>query len=236
MDLAGLDRIILVVIDSVEEFTEQLWQLLQRRTLPGGVQSIGLVGSYIVVMRHLDRLSDDALLAAVALEERDAAAVFVRRFQRRVFGLAVTMTGDAALADDLAQAAFERAWRHAGTFDARRGSVATWLLTITRNLAIDSMRVRRAIPFDPDVLSHFLPESASIDPQQAAVAADQLGRLGVELGKLPLEQRRALLLATVAGRTASEIAEIEGVPLGTAKTRVRTGLRRLRAAVVEVTP
>ena len=51
-------------------------------------------------------------------------AVFVRRFQRRVFGLAVAMIGDAALADDLAQAAFERAWRHAGTFDARRGSVA----------------------------------------------------------------------------------------------------------------
>ena len=98
------------------------------------------------------------------------------------------------------------------------------------------MRVRRAIPFDPDVLSQFLPESASIDPQQAAVAADQLGQLGVELGKLPLEQRRAVLLATVAGRTASEIAEIEGVPLGTAKTRIRTGLRRLRAAVVEVTP
>jgi RNA polymerase sigma factor (sigma-70 family) len=200
------------------------------------VQSVGLVGSYIVVMRHLDRLSDDALLTAVALEERDAAAVFVRRFQRRVYGLAITMTGDAALADDIAQVAFERAWRHAGTYDARRASVATWLLTITRNLAIDSMRIRRAIPFDPDLLSQLLPESASVDPQQAAVAADQLGRLGVELDKLPIDQRRAVLLATLAGRTAGEIAEIEGVPLGTAKTRIRTGLRRLRAAVVEVTP
>lgn len=200
------------------------------------MQSVGLVGSYIVVMRHLDRLSDDALLTAVALEERDAAAVFVRRFQRRVYGLAITMTGDAALADDIAQVAFERAWRHAGTYDARRASVATWLLTITRNLAIDSMRIRRAIPFDPDLLSQLLPESANVDPQQAAVAADQLGRLGVELDKLPLDQRRAVLLATLAGRTASEIAEIEGVPLGTAKTRIRTGLRRLRAAVVEVTP
>lgn len=200
------------------------------------MQSIGPDGSYIVVMRHLDRLSDDALLAAVALEKRDAAAVFVRRFQRRVFGLAFTMTGDAALADDVAQVAFERAWRHAGTYDARRASVATWLLTITRNLAIDSMRIRRAIPFDPDLLSQLLPESASIDPQQAAIDADQLGRLGVELAKLPIDQRRAVLLATLAGRTAGEIAEIEGIPLGTAKTRIRTGLRRLRAAVVEVTP
>lgn len=187
-------------------------------------------------MRHLDRLPDDALLAAMALDERDAAAVFVRRFQRRVFGLAVTMIGDAALADDLAQMTFERAWRHAGSFDARRGSVATWLLTITRNLAIDAMRVRRSIPFDPDVLDRLLPPSSGVDPQQAAIDGDQLGRLGVELAQLPVDQRRAVLLATVAGRTALEIAEIERIPLGTAKTRVRSGLRRLRAAVAEVAP
>jgi RNA polymerase sigma factor (sigma-70 family) len=185
-------------------------------------------------MRHLDRLSDDALLAAIALEERDAAAVFIRRFQRRVYGLAITMTGDAALADDLAQVTFERAWRHAGSYDARRASVATWLLTITRNLAIDSMRVRRAIPFDPQLLVELLPPSSGVDPQQAAIDADQLGRLGIELAKLPIDQQRAVLLATLAGRTAVEIAEIEGIPVGTAKTRIRTGLRRLRTAVAEV--
>lgn len=187
-------------------------------------------------MQHPDRLSDDALLAAVALEERDAAAVFIRRFQRRVYGLAVTMSGDAVLADDLAQIAFERAWRHAGTYDARRASVATWLLTITRNLVIDEMRVRRAIPFDPDLLSQLLPASSAADPEQAVIDADQLGRLGVELAGLPIDQRRAVLLATLAGRTAGEVAEIEGIPLGTAKTRIRTGLRRLRAAVAEVAP
>ena len=187
-------------------------------------------------MRHLDRLSDEALLAAVGLEERDAAVVFVRRFQRRVFGLAVTVTGDATLADDIAQITFERAWRHAATYDARRASVTTWLLTITRNLAIDAMRVRHSVPFDPDLLSELLPPSSSVDPQQAAEDADQLGRLGVELAALPIEQRRAVLLATLAGRTAGEIAVIDGIPLGTAKTRIRTGLRRLRAAVAEVTP
>lgn len=190
----------------------------------------------IVVMRHLDRLPDDALLAAVALDERDAAAVFVRRFQRRVYGLAITITGDASLADDIAQVTFERAWRHAASFDARRASVPTWLLTITRNLAIDAMRVRRAVPTDPRLLRDLLPAAFTTDPQQAAVAADQLGRLGVELDALPGDQRRAVLLATVAGRTASEIADLEHIPLGTAKTRIRTGLRRLRAAVSEVTP
>lgn len=188
-------------------------------------------------MRHparLDRLSDDALLAAVALDERDAAAVFVRRFQRRVFGLAVTVTGDVSLADDIAQITFERAWRHAGTYDARRASVTTWLLTITRNLAIDAMRVRRSVPFDPSTISQMLPVSADLDPQQSAIDTDQLGRLGTELAILPVELRRAVLLATVASRTALEISEIEGIPLGTAKTRIRTGLRRLRTAVAEV--
>jgi RNA polymerase sigma-70 factor (ECF subfamily) len=109
-------------------------------------------------------------------------------------------------------------------------------LTITRNLAIDSMRVRRAIPFDAELLDRLLPASSGVDPQQAAVESDQLGRLGVELAGLPVDQRRAVLLATLAGRTAAEIAEIEGVPLGTAKTRIRTGLRHLRAAVAEVSP
>jgi RNA polymerase sigma-70 factor (ECF subfamily) len=144
------------------------------------------------------------------------------------------VTGDASLADDIAQMTFERAWRHARAYDARRALVATWLLTITRNLAIDALRVRHSVPIDPDLLSQLLPPSSRIDPQEAAVDTDQLGRLGLELAHLPVEQRRAVLLATAAGRTALEIAEIEGIPLGTAKTRIRTGLRRLRTAVAEV--
>lgn len=185
-------------------------------------------------MRHLDRLSDDALLAAVAVDDRDALAVFIRRFQRKVYGLAITVTSDPILAEDLAQITFERAWRHAATYDAKRASVTTWLLTITRNLAIDAMRVRRAVPVAPEVVADLLPPTAGWDPQQAAVDADEWGRLAAELAGLPPEQRRAVLLATVAGRTAGEIAEIERIPLGTAKTRIRTGLRRLRTAVAEV--
>lgn len=189
-------------------------------------------------MRHLDRLSDEALLAAVALEERDALAVFVRRFQRRVFGLAMTMTGDVTLADDISQLAFERAWRHAGNYDARRAAVTTWLLTITRNLAIDALRVRRDLPRDPwaigDLLAHPATGDAG-DPLEAALASDQMGRLASHLADLSREHRRAVLLATVGGRTAAEIAAIEGIPIGTAKTRIRNGLRRLRAVASEVT-
>lgn len=182
---------------------------------------------------RLDRLPDDALLAAVAVGERDAAAVFVRRFQRRVYGLALSIVHDTALADDVAQTAFERAWRHAGSFDARRGAVLSWLLTITRNVAIDVVRVRRAVPVDPATVGDLV-APAGADPAMDAVRSDQVRRLRLALSGLSEEHRRAVVLATIGGRTAMEIAAAEDIPLGTAKTRIRSGLLRLRDAVAEV--
>src|SRR5688572_18110837 len=96
--------------------------------------------------------SDESLIAGLAAGDRTAATAFVRRFQARVYGLAVTMVGDAAVAEEIAQEAFTRAWRHAGAYDARRGRVATWLLSITRNLAIDQLRARRTEPLDPQAI------------------------------------------------------------------------------------
>lgn len=185
---------------------------------------------------RLDRLPDEALLAALALDDRDAAAVFVRRFQRKVYGLAYMVTGDRTLAEDASQQAFERAWKHAGSYDPRRGSVLTWLMTITRNVAIDAVRVRRPDATDPAILLGMLPAAASPDPEAAAVDTDTLDRLRPVLAALPAEQRRAVLLATVAGRTTTEIGQIEGVPIGTAKTRLRTGLLKLAASVDREAP
>jgi RNA polymerase sigma-70 factor (ECF subfamily) len=74
-------------------------------------------------------LSDEILLAGMAGGDQDAAAAFVRRYQARVYGLALTVVRSPALAEEVAQEAFLKAWRHAGTYDARRGRVATWLLT-----------------------------------------------------------------------------------------------------------
>jgi RNA polymerase sigma-70 factor (ECF subfamily) len=187
----------------------------------------------IGVVQHparLDRLSDEALLAAVALGERHAVVVFVRRFQGRVFGLASTITGDRTLAEDIAQQAFERAWRHAGSYDGRRAAVATWLLTITRNLAIDAIRVRRSVPVDPWTVADLIAPDTH-DPALDAVRSDEVRRVRRALATLPEEQRRAVVLATIGGRTSTEIGVIESVPTATAKTRLRTGLRRLREAV-----
>jgi RNA polymerase sigma factor (sigma-70 family) len=181
----------------------------------------------VLLPGRLDRLSDDALLAALVLGDRDGAAVFVRRFQKKVYGLAWIITNDRVVAEDVAQMAFERAWRHGATFDSRRASVSTWLLTITRNLAIDAIRANRTDAIDPTQLLNMLPPSADRDPALAAVQADTLGRLRPCLDALPAEQRRAVLLATMAGRTTTEISEIEGIPIPTAKTRLRTGLAKL---------
>jgi RNA polymerase sigma-70 factor (ECF subfamily) len=178
-----------------------------------------------------DRLSDDALLAALGTGDGDASTVFVRRFQRRVFGLALSITAEAALAEDVAQQAFARAWQHAASYDARRGTVLTWLLTITRNAAIDTMRVRKPLPLDPTELIELVPRSSARDPSDAAVARDQLALLRDALAALPHEQRRAVLLATISSRTSVEIAAIEGVPVPTAKHRVQSGLRKLRLAM-----
>jgi RNA polymerase sigma factor (sigma-70 family) len=178
-------------------------------------------------------VSDDALLAGLATGDSDAAAAFVQRFQRRVFGLAVTIVGDPRGAEDVAQEAFLRAWRHAGAYDPRRGTVATWLLTITRNLAIDSVRVRRPVVIDPDSILALNLTSAGPLPDELAMLRDDADRLCAALVQLPPEQRRALVMAGLLGHTAREVSEAEDIPLGTAKTRIRTALLRLRSALTE---
>lgn len=177
-----------------------------------------------------DGLSDESLLAGLAVGDSAAGTAFVRRHQRRVFGLALRLVGDPAVADELAQEAFTRVWRHAGAYDSRRGSVTTWMLTITRNLAVDWLRVRRAEPFDPADIASMT--KLTVAPPDDGVAVDDLVRLKAAVAALPDEQRRALVLAAWYGRTAKEISESEGIPVGTAKTRIRAGMMKLRAELV----
>jgi RNA polymerase sigma-70 factor (ECF subfamily) len=181
--------------------------------------------------RGVDALSDEALLAGLGSGDRGAAAAFVRRFERRVFGLALSIVRDSAVAEDVAQEALTRAWRHAQAYDARRGSVLTWLLTITRNLALDTLRMRRTDTTAPDALLELVGTSRERGPAEEAVAADESRDVRAALARLPIDQRRALVLAVFGGRTAREIAEEEGIPLGTAKTRIRAGLIKLRGTL-----
>jgi len=174
-----------------------------------------------------DGLSDEALLAGLTFGDAEAGRAFVLRFQGRVYGLALTILQDRALAEDIAQEAFLRAWRHGPSYDPRRGTVAAWMARITRNLAIDALRLRRADVMDPDVLAAVAPPSDE-SVEDAALISHAATAVRQALRRLPEEQSRALLLAAFYGRTAEEISRSEAIPLGTAKTRIRLGLRRVR--------
>jgi RNA polymerase sigma-70 factor (ECF subfamily) len=177
-------------------------------------------------------VSDDALLAGMAAGDADAASAFVSRFQRRVYGLALTITSDPRLSEDCAQEALLRAWRHASAYDPRRGSVATWLLTITRNVSIDMTRIHRPVATPPETLRALDERDWSAGPLERSLVAEDAQRLHSALQRLSEEQRRAVMLAGLYGFTAREVAEVDDIPLGTAKTRIRTALIRLRSILV----
>lgn len=168
---------------------------------------------------------DETLIAGLAAGDPDAAAAFVARFQTRVYGLALSVVADRGLAEEVAQEAFVRAWLHAATFDPARGEVAGWLLTITRNLAVDAVRRKRDQPVEPERL----PLAAT----RPATTVEDAQVLTDGLRSLPEAQGRAVVLAGYYGLTAREVADREGVPLGTAKSRIRRGLAHLRALLTE---
>jgi len=178
----------------------------------------------------VDQLPDETLLLGLGSGDEEVTVAFVRRFQGKVYGVALSVLGDRTQAEDVAQQAFERAWRNAHGYDPRRGTVSAWLSTITRNLAIDATRVRRPQPADPDELLLRINATAE-SPERAAVASESAAALRAALHQLPHEQARAVVLAGIVGLSASQVAAAEGIPLGTAKTRIRTAMQRLRGAL-----
>jgi RNA polymerase sigma-70 factor (ECF subfamily) len=177
-------------------------------------------------------LSDEALIAGMANHDERAGLIFVRRHERRIFGLAYAIVNDRTIAEDVAQEAFLRVWKHAPIFDPRRSSVTTWTATITRNLAIDALRLRHAFPTDPDdaVWVGLASEERSLEDR--AVHNDEIARAREVLRTLPVEQRRVLMRSAFFGQSAQEIATAEAIPLGTAKSRIRLGLTKVKDALV----
>ena len=132
----------------------------------------------------------------------------------------------------MAQETFVKVWRHASTYDARRGRVSTWLLTITRNAAIDAVRSRRTVSVSDDLLDTLLMSTqGSTDLEDRMLGRLEGARAAARLRTLPPEQARAVVLAVIGGCTAVEVSEREHIPLGTAKTRLRSGLAKLRTAM-----
>lgn len=177
-------------------------------------------------------LPDEALLAGMANRDERAGRAFVRRHERRIFGIAYSMVNDRSIAEEVAQEAFIRVWRHAPIFDPRRSSVVTWTATITRNLAIDALRLRRAFPIDPDDIIWMGMVSEERSLEDRAVRSDEMAQARAALRTLPVDQRRALIRSAFYGQSAKEIATAEQIPLGTAKSRIRLGLTKVRDALV----
>ena len=166
------------------------------------------------------------LLAGFAAGDPQLAVAFVRRFQRVVFGIAVGVVGDAGMAEHISQQSFERARWCADAYDARRSGVRMWLIHITHNLTVDAVRIRRVAPADSDEL-HRLVATLAPGPARHALAGVSSTQLHRSLAGLPAEQARAVVMAVVHGMTAREIADVEEIPLGTAKSRIRAGMIKL---------
>jgi RNA polymerase sigma-70 factor (ECF subfamily) len=180
----------------------------------------------------MNQLPDDALVAGLMTGDPELAVAFVRRFQRKVYGVAITVTGDEQLAEDIAQQTFEQACRHAQVYDPRRGSVRTWLTTIAHNLAVDAVRARRALPMDPEDLSPLL-DAMTETPERRAMADETSSEVREAISGLPRQQARAVVMAGIYGMTAQQVADAEQVPLGTAKSRIRAAVGKLRASLWE---
>ena len=192
--------------------------------LRGGRRGRANVGA-----RELAHLSDEALLALIARSDDQALAELYRRFGRLAYGLAFRVLRDDALAQDAVQEAFLGVWRAADRFMAERAKPSTWLLTLVHRRAVDLVRReerRRAEPL-PDA------EQSGAETADEAELAAERQTIRDALRKLPPEQREAIELAYYGGYTQSELAERLGQPLGTIKSRMFTGLARLRETLGE---
>jgi RNA polymerase sigma-70 factor (ECF subfamily) len=167
--------------------------------------------------------SDAELLARVAERDRAAFEILYGRYVRPVFGLALRRLGDRGHAEDAVQEAFAAVWRSAATYRPERGAAGGWLYTVARNAIVD--RLRRNGP----AAGAELPELVSADPGPAerAEESDTSFRVHRALEELQPKEREVIELAYWSGMSQSEVAEYLGLPLGTVKTRTRSGLARL---------
>ena len=182
--------------------------------------------------RNVADLSDAELIELVAKGEARALEVLYDRYSRVVYSFALRIVGDPQLAEEILQEVFFRVWQQGSGFQSNRGSLITWLLSITHNLAIDEVRKRNRRPQkadseDPELVLGAMADE-STDIEQEVWLSGVRTAIVEALNRVPKEQRDVIELAYFRGLTQREIAETLGQPLGTVKTRMRLGLQKLR--------
>jgi len=178
--------------------------------------------------------TDHELVAAVVDGSQTALAELYDRFSRRAYSLARRLCGDDGLAEDVIQEVFLAFWKAPDRFDAARGSFATWILTLTHHRSVDAVRresaIRRRTVSATDDGDEWSAEHGP-GADQGAMEALSAAEVRTALGQLPADQRKALALAYFGGYTQREVATLTGVPLGTVKSRMFSGIKRLRAVL-----
>lgn len=180
----------------------------------------------------LSAVSDADLITLVTRGDQDALGTLYERYSRAIYSFSLRIVGDAQVAEEILQEVFVRVWQQGGSFQAARGSLITWLLSITHNLSIDEVRRRKRRPQkadaeEPETILASLPDEGS-DVEEEVWLSSLRVSIQDALQQLPAAQREAIELAYFQGLTQREIAEVLGEPLGTIKTRMRLGMLKLR--------
>ena len=175
---------------------------------------------------------DATLMRKVAGGDSKAFLALYDRYAAKVHGLALRVLGDPMTAEEVTQDAFVRLWTRAETFNPDRGRLSSWLLTITRRICIDRIRLESRRPL---TLNHSNPGHAPENIPDPASQTEEArwATLRFALSRLPEEQRSVIELAFYHGMSHSQIAEYQATPLGTVKTRIRLGMEKLRQEWVE---
>jgi RNA polymerase sigma-70 factor, ECF subfamily len=178
--------------------------------------------------------ADVQIIQRILAGDQRALGELYDRWSKPAFSLARRVCADEGLAEDVVQEVFIAFWREPGRFDPARGAFSSWLLTLVHHKAVDAVRResairRRTVPAAEDGEEWSMAPGPGAD--QAALGAVVAGQVRDALGRLPDEQREALALAYYGGYTQREVATLTGVPLGTVKSRMFTGVQRLRSVL-----
>lgn len=177
--------------------------------------------------------TDEDLVHALAAGDVSALEILSERHSRPAYSLALRILQDSGWAEEVVQDVWLKLWKNPALYDASRGDLRRWLLSVTHNASVDGLRGRRgtSVRRDGGAVALELARDTGEDPSESAWKSLQAERVQEALAELPPSQRQAVELAYFEGLSQSEIATRTGEPLGTIKTRVRLGLEKLKRSL-----